>query len=132
MTYVSTTLPHLDADQLLQMLAAWRTNNEQAGVTGMLLYSGGNVIQTLEGPEDGVERIFAAIEPNPLHHGIIVILRDETTHRAFPNWSMGFRHVGRGDLQEVAGFSNFLAERGTDVNATAAQFLLESFRDTIR
>ena len=132
MTYVSTTSPDLDADQLLQMLVAWRPKNEDAGVTGMLLYSGGNVIQTLEGPQDGVEAIYAAIESNPLHHGIIVVFRDEIEQRSFPDWSMGFRHVGRSDLSQVDGFSNFLSERDREVDPTAARLLLESFRDTMR
>lgn len=135
LTYVSSAAELLDAAELETLLAAWRPRNQERGLTGMLLYSDGNVIQVLEGPAESVEATFATIEADPRHHGVIVLLREQVAERAFPDWSMGFRRIGRDDLAELPGHSDFLSQplgAGLGPDATSAHRLLEVFRDTTR
>lgn len=132
LTYVSSATETLDADGLVTLLEAWRPNNAAAGLTGMLLYADGNIIQTLEGPDESVDDRFAVIEQDPRHRGVIVILREPVEERAFPDWSMGFRRFGRADLDDVEGLNAFMSNRTEETNAGSALRLLEIFRSTMR
>lgn len=135
LTYVSSAAEMLEVDDLVDLLEAIRPRNEERGLTGMLLYSGGNIIQTLEGPDDVVDATFAAIERDTRHRGVIMMLREPITERAFADWSMGFRSIGSADLQGVAGYSDFLRRpfgRDLGESTPAAYRLLEVFRDTMR
>lgn len=136
LTYLSSASELLDEPALVQILAESRPRNHERGLTGMLLYSDGNIIQVLEGPDDAVEETFRTISADPRHHGILIALRDPITTRAFPDWSMGFRSVRREELRQLPGFSEFLAPdgRGSDLGdqAAPAYQLLEIFRDSMR
>ncbi|WP_244928100.1 BLUF domain-containing protein [Nocardioides sp. W7] len=105
LTYLSSATRLMSATQLVELMAAVRPRNVELGLTGLLLYSGGNIIQTLEGPDDAVDRVYGAIRTDPRHTGLIEVLRDPVTERAFPDWSMGFTDV---DLDDVDGFNGFL------------------------
>ena len=132
LTYVSSASADLSADALLELLARWRPKNHSAGLTGMLLFSGGNIIQTLEGPFPSVEGVFTTIDADSRHHGVIALHREEIDARAFPDWSMGF---GRYDQQSglaVEGTSAFLRQRTEDPHSGSALRLLEIFRETMR
>ncbi|GAA1154816.1 BLUF domain-containing protein [Nocardioides aquiterrae] len=135
LTYVSSATDLLDTTGLVDLLVDVRPRNEERGVTGMLLYSGGNIIQNLEGPDDVVDATFASIERDPRHRGVLVVLREEVEERGFPDWSMGFRELGGADLQGVSGFTDFLRRpvgSGLGDSSRAAYRLLELFRENMR
>ncbi|GAB6983548.1 BLUF domain-containing protein [Nocardioides pyridinolyticus] len=135
LTYVSSASQVLDVPDLVDLLDAIRPRNQERGLTGMLLHSGGNIIQTLEGPEEVVETTFAGIERDTRHHGVLVLLRDQIEERAFPDWSMDFREVGTADLQGVAGYSDFMRRpfgSGLGDSTPTAYRMLELFRENMR
>jgi Sensors of blue-light using FAD len=135
LTYVSSATQALEVPDLVDLLGAIRPRNEELGLTGMLLFSGGNIIQSLEGPTEVVEETFAAIERDSRHHGVLVVLREPIEQRAFPDWSMGFREVGATDLGDVAGYTDFMRRpfgSGLGDSGPAAYRLLELFRDSMR
>ena len=101
LTYVSSTQELLSVQELVELLEAIRPKNDELGLTGMLLYSGGNVIQTLEGPEESVESVFASIEADPRHTGVRVLQRERVEMRTFPRWSMGFRNLSEREAPDV-------------------------------
>ena len=101
LTYVSSTKELLSVPELVELLESIRPKNDQLHLTGMLLYSGGNVIQTLEGPEDSVESVFASIQADRRHTGVVVLRRDQIETRTFPEWSMAFRHLGEREVHDV-------------------------------
>lgn len=88
--YVSAASGNMTLERLDAILKSARTNNETAGVTGLLLFHEGSFFQTLEGPKPAVERIFARIQADPRHAHVIVLQNTLVDGRAFPNWSMGF------------------------------------------
>ena len=135
LTYVSSATEMFSATQLTEMLTEWRAKNHELGLTGMLLYSGGNIIQALEGPEEAVDSLFETIRADTRHRGLLILLREPTSERAFPDWSMGFRSFGREEMQSTDGFNPFMEprSRGTqDVSASSAHQLLELFRSSMR
>jgi hypothetical protein len=135
LTYVSSATELLTAPQLLDLLVDIRPTNESPGLSGLLLYSDGNIIQVLEGPESAVETTFTAILDDPRHKDVIVMLREPIQERAFPDWSMGFRNVSQVDVRRVEGFSAFLQEplaAELDGHVEPVYHLLRMFREIMR
>lgn len=74
----------------------------------MLLYSGGNFIQTLEGPPDQVDALFALIDADPRHGGVFIVRREDVDERMFASWSMGFKEISSQEAAQVPGFTDYL------------------------
>lgn len=132
LTYVSTASTPMTPEQLGTLLAQVRPANRAREVTGMLLYRGGEIIQTLEGDPAVVEALFDTIHDDERHHGVLVVHREEVARRSFDSWSMGFRDVG-GEAEHLEGWSDFLRSPlsdGLDAHAGAAWALLALFRET--
>ena len=54
LVYASSAVDMFSMEELVCLLERWRPKNAALGVTGMLLYKGGNLIQALEGEADAV------------------------------------------------------------------------------
>lgn len=133
LTYTSTATTLLTIDELVELIEQIRPKNEQLGVTGLLLYSGGNVIQTLEGSEADVMTVFDAICGDERHTAIEVVDRRTVAARAFATWSMGFRNVSAREVADIVGYTAFVKHsvgRDLDTHAESAFELLERFRRT--
>ena len=131
LTYTSAATRLLSVSELVELIEQIRTRNEHLGVTGLLLYSGGNVIQTLEGTADAVDAVFDSIRIDPRHGDIHVVDRSEVEERSFASWSMGFRNVSGREVAQLQDFGAFARESvGRDLSAHAASAfeLLEKFR----
>lgn len=89
--YISSSNGLLTKGQLDNILEGSRRNNAAMGITGMLLYYGGNIIQLLEGEEEKVKQLYQVIAQDERHKGIIKLLDGYSEERIFPDWSMGFR-----------------------------------------
>ena len=114
LTYVSSAARPFTAEDLRALLTVSRTNNDRAGVTGMLLYKDGNFMQVLEGDREAVLGIKSKIVADPRHSGFMVLLTTETAQRQFGSWSMAFRDLqGAGNLS-LAGYDEFLNTPLTD------------------
>ena len=109
LTYLSSAVDPFGPEDLRRLLLAVRTKNEELGITGVLLYSDGNFVQTLEGPGAAVKETFARISADPRHRGIVEAWREEIEQRAFPDWSMGFRELSADEAASLPGFNNYLS-----------------------
>lgn len=135
LTYTSAATRLLSVAQLVELIEQIRTKNERLGVTGLLLYSGGNVIQTLEGTPEAVEAVFGAITDDPRHGDVRVVDRRAIDERAFATWSMGFRNVSAREVDQMQDFGDFARQSvGHDMDAHAASAfdLLAKFRVSTR
>ena len=135
LTYTSSATRLMSVAQLVEMIEQIRTKNERLGLTGLLLYSGGNVIQTLEGRPEAVDAVFDAIADDPRHGDVRVVDRRAIVERAFATWSMGFRNVSARDVDDLQDFGDFVRESvGHDLRAHAASAfdLLAKFRVSTR
>lgn len=106
--YVSSAKTLLLPDELLTLLQISRRNNQRDGVTGMLLYKGGNFIQALEGEASVIRRLHEKIQRDPRHHGLLTLLEKPLEQRQFAGWSMGFSNLADPVLQSMPGYSSFL------------------------
>lgn len=135
LTYVSSASELLEPARLSEMLTDWRPRNTSLGLTGCLLYSEGNIIQTLEGPAAAVDAMYGTILDDPRHRGVLMLLREPAVERAFPDWSMGFRHLSPEEVSTVEGFNPFLEQpAGAEMPgpATSAHHLMKVFKDNMR
>jgi hypothetical protein len=90
LTYRSLAVRPLRHAELAQLLVAARQHNQAEGVTGILLFLQGRFMQYLEGPADGLDRIFARIQASPLHRDLTEPLREPLAQRAYADWTMAF------------------------------------------
>ncbi len=116
--YVSTTTRWWSQQALQALLAASRAHNQEAGITGMLLYKEGNFMQVLEGPAAGVQALLARIASDTRHQGLVTLDAGPLAARQFEGWSMGFADLGLDDTPLPPGYSRFL-----DIPLNDPQFL---------
>jgi hypothetical protein len=135
LVYVSDAARPMSEDDLAALLADARERNRGLGVTGMLLYKGGNFIQTVEGPTGGIDALMRAIRADGRHRNLFVMLDETARVREFPDWAMGYRRLapdGETSLQldELTLQSQRLAARIAE--DTLAQRFMRVFHDCLR
>lgn len=86
------------------MLAQSRAWNSTHGLTGILLYSNGGIMQVLEGPHNEVQYIFARISRDNRHAQVVKLADGPIEHRQFQPWSMGFKAVNPNDFVKLKGY----------------------------
>lgn len=88
--YVSSAIRLLSEREMEHLLSRARERNTEAGVTGVLLHREGSFMRYIEGPKDGLKRIYRIISQDPLHTGIIELIDEPISIREFPTVSMPF------------------------------------------
>ena len=106
--YLSSATEMFTKEKLLALLEQSRPNNARLGITGILLYSNGNFMQTLEGEEPIVNALFKRIARDPRHQGLLDLIHEEVPQRDFPDWTMGFRDLSLDTTVPFPGFTPFL------------------------
>lgn len=120
LVYVSSAAKELDPKELEAILEISVKNNQRSGLTGLLLYSSGSFMQAIEGEATEVDATYARILRDPRHRGSIVLHREPISAREFPDWSMGFRRLGRKDVAKNPRYAP-LFEHGFEAHELAAQ-----------
>jgi len=105
--YRSRATGPFDRAEISRILATARRVNAENGVTGLLLYSDDAFLQVLEGEEAAVRETFGRIQADPRHAEVTVLAEGARDGRAYPDWTMGFRHldtalVGPGEVLDEA------------------------------
>ena len=77
------------SEQLGEILAVSRRNNQRDGITGYLVCDGTWFMQVLEGDHEKVMAALVRIRFDPRHSDVTVISTGEIRTRSFPHWSMG-------------------------------------------
>ena len=136
LVYVSTATQVMKDGELLGLLRVARKNNTRRGITGLLLYMGGNFMQVIEGPADVARGLRDRIARDPRHQSMLTLLDKPIAERQFAEWTMGFQNVDRLTIGAFDGVSRFLSDpftadayRGKPAQALK---LLLSFRDCMR
>ena len=122
-------------DELVTLLERWRPKNAARGITGLLLYKGGNLIQALEGEETAVRGLYDIIRRDPRHSGVIKLTEHPIDARQYSDWSMAFRNLRNPALRDLPGYNEFLNVPLNDASFAAqpsrAQRLLAAFRQSM-
>ena len=108
LVYASIANEDFSPEQLLELLAVSRRNNESCGITGMLLYKERRFLQVLEGDEAAVRATYARIERDPRHRDVTLLITDQEQEREFADWSMAFQDLDGEAARQTPGFSRFL------------------------
>ena len=96
--YVSYAKQNFTDNDLVDLLIKARKNNNNLGITGMLIFRDGNFIQVLEGDEKAVKNLYEIIKSDKRHDGAIIMSEGEITERQFGNWAMDFRNYSKNEL----------------------------------
>lgn len=99
--YFSKAEGLLEQGDLSTILQQSRRNNARTGVTGVLLYVRGSIIQVLEGEKEAVEALYRRIEQDPRHTQVSRALNRPIQERLFPNWSMGYETLTDQQLEDL-------------------------------
>jgi hypothetical protein len=133
--YLSTATALMSDHELMSILRQSRENNLRDQVTGVLLYSGGNFIQLLEGDAEAVGKVYARIEHDPRHHGCMQMVDGPASERLFPQWAMGFRPedgLPEQQKKEIASLVASAPKSASTSDGRRALRLIESFVQSMR
>lgn len=120
LVYVSTAAHRLSEAEIDLLLQKARARNEKERVTGVLLYSDGNFMQYLEGPTEGMATIYSVIKSDPLHYGIIELLREPIRAREFSDWYMAYRPFSNGGFSNETEDDKRLLDKLSPANGTSS------------
>ncbi|MBT8119808.1 MAG: BLUF domain-containing protein [Gammaproteobacteria bacterium] len=95
MIYISSAVKPMNYDQLTALLQQCRDNNQEHGVSGMLLYQNGTFMQMLEGEKQVVLDLYHDIKKDDRHTGFHTVLEGDIEERNFRDWSMGFFNMDK-------------------------------------
>lgn len=87
----------MDESALRQMVESALQRNQVESITGLLIYDSGRFLQWLEGPAEGVDRVWASIRADGRHTDVEILGHMPSTVRCFPDWGM---KLGDRDPQE--------------------------------
>jgi hypothetical protein len=90
LVYSSQAVIGFDMRALDALLEHARGSNDNAGVTGLLLFKDHRFLQLLEGPEPAVREKMRLIVEDARHHEVRVLLEEHIPARQFPEWTMGY------------------------------------------
>lgn len=110
LTYISTAQEWVGQAECEAILQEARERNALSDVTGLLLFNGKRFLQVLEGAEEDVRAIYALIEKDPRHHGLVVVGDNFAAEREFGGWGMAFDNGG-GDSESLAAQVSLMLER---------------------
>jgi hypothetical protein len=130
--YCSQAVHDVTPEELVELLALSRRENEKAGLSGMLLYCSQSFLQMLEGEPDALKTTYARILEDDRHTNLRLLMDDAVPAPLFPDWTMGFEHVDDDELAEqVDGFTPAthypLVNPDLITNAGVAQTLLNLY-----
>ncbi len=129
--YASVATQDFKTEQLADLLRQAREANEDVGLTGILLYSGGSFFQVLEGEASHIDKLYQKLLLDKRHTQLTVIIREPIANRSFGSWSMGFSSVSPEDLTKIDGLNDFF-ESGScflQLDAGRTKKLLAAFAE---
>jgi hypothetical protein len=118
--YASSATTLFTDDALELLLAEARQRNRAHQVTGMLLHSGGNFMQALEGTQPALDTVLARIRASRRHNGLLTLYQQPIAQREFGDWDMAFRRIDQAAFQRL------------NDGSAPARLLLRTFLESMR
>ncbi len=101
LVYFSTSFGLFDEETIASILQQSRRNNAKVGITGLLLYMNGSIIQVLEGEKEAIEALFKRISRDDRHTHVVCVLNRPVKERLFDRWSMAYETLTTSQFNEV-------------------------------
>ncbi|MEO8484975.1 MAG: BLUF domain-containing protein [Betaproteobacteria bacterium] len=90
LAYVSHPAADLPPTEVSRIIHVSRVNNAGHGLTGVLVYTGTDFAQVIEGRPETVEALWRKLRADPRHHSILSFI-DEPAERAwFETWRVSY------------------------------------------
>ena len=91
--YVSHFNGNANPNDIQDILATSRKNNDQRGITGALCYDSKHFLQCLEGPRDHVNALYNHILCDERHQDVTLLEYSDIHERRFEKWSMAYSRI---------------------------------------
>ncbi len=88
--YVSNASEDLEKDQIIDILYKSKDWNNENDITGLLLFSGGNFFQIIEGEKKVIFDLFQEIQADNRHENILQIFGKEIYKDAYNGYESDF------------------------------------------
>jgi hypothetical protein len=88
--YVSTLSPDSPVKVISQIAAKARIANQEADITGLLVFDGMRFCQQLEGPRKAVLALMERIQQDPRHVNVEILHHAPLQERRFRRFSLGY------------------------------------------
>jgi hypothetical protein len=88
--YVSTLSPDSPVKVISQIAAKARIANQEADITGLLVFDGMRFCQQLEGPRKAVLALMERIQQDPRHVNVEILHHAPLEERRFRRFSLGY------------------------------------------
>lgn len=98
--YSSQATIDFSPGELVDLLELARSKNQDAGLTGMLLYCSQSFLQMLEGDPAALESTYQRIAADNRHANLRLLMNADVASPLFPDWTMGFEHIDDEELAE--------------------------------
>ena len=128
--YASAAATPFTPEALRTLLGKSRSRNTFHGISGVLLYHEGSILQVLEGPEDMVDRILSSVTKDPRHNRLRYLSRAPIQKREFEAWSMGFLDPSASAFTRPQGYLDYRDMlHAMDQSPTHARRMLRFFQE---
>ena len=117
--YFSSSLT-LSEEDLVALLHQSRKHNSRVGITGVLLFVRGHIVQVLEGDKQAVEALYERIKQDTKHTNVSLAINRPISQRLFAKWAMGYETITHQQLEEIKAIVNL------DRSERSAMILSES------
>jgi hypothetical protein len=88
--YVSRPVPGLALVEIARIVSVCRARNNAANVLGVLLFTGLDFAQVLEGPSDAVASVWRKICADARHRDLVTLFDEHASTMWFEDWRVGF------------------------------------------
>ena len=100
--YTSAAKPELTPKDFRNIAIKASLQNKANGITGILLFIDGGILQVLEGEKAIIQALYEKINCDTRHTNMTKLIDRDAPQREFPAWSMGFRMVEDSDQLDFA------------------------------
>ena len=134
--YISSSKGLFSEEQLTRILEQSRQSNHSLGITGIMLYFNGSIIQVLEGEQERVKTLYDVIIQDPRHTGMITLFSCPIEKRSFSAWSMGYKSLSSNELGQIKDQLPFIGdptlpalEQDNVILSVLQKFYLNNYRN---
>ena len=110
LVYLSSSAGLFSEKEISDILKQSQANNRALGITGVLLYCNGSIIQVLEGDRQQVEALYQVISKDSRHINLICLYADTIQNRSFPDWLMGYRTLTTREFDQLYEIMPFIQD----------------------
>lgn len=100
-TYFSTAVETTTEQNIVEIIDFSRVKNARLGITGVLLYVNGQIVQVLEGEPTAVNELYKSIQQDPRHTDVRTVISHPIAQRLFSHWYMGYETLTTQQYDEL-------------------------------